>query len=158
MKMKLNHVLSKGLITLALLSSISLLSVMPAKAVPFDYNVIGGVTGSFNADISDLTSSFLNWSLQTPTHLFVPADLGVNSNDNLVLFQSVGVHDLTFAINTLSNTYTAIYSGGPQSSGVINGTFELASTNGSVPEAGTYLLLLAGLGIVGLAARYRMFA
>lgn len=34
--------------------------------------------------------------------------------------------------------------------------FTAPSTN--VPEAGTYLLLLAGLGIVGLAVRYRMFA
>lgn len=39
-----------------------------------------------------------------------------------------------------------------------SGQLVVTQVTPSVPEAGTYLLLFAGLGIVGLAARYRMFA
>ena len=150
--MKLNHVLSKGLITLALLSSISLLSVTPAKAIAFDYTVLGPVIGTFNADISISTNSFNTWSL-TPffsTHTFVPADLGFNTN--LALAQTVGPDSMSFLI-TSPTTYVGTFSIAG-ASGIFNGTFaqqEVVST----PEPGSYLLLLAGLGIVGLAARQR---
>jgi hypothetical protein len=153
MKMKLNHVLSKGLITLALLSSISLLSVMPAKAAAFTYDVVGPVAGTFNADISSTSNAFNTWSLTPFTfHTFVPADAGTNFN--LGLSQTFGSESLSFLI-TSPTTWAGTYvSSG--TSAVIHGDFSQQVV--STPEAGTYLLLLAGLGIVGLATRYRMFA
>jgi hypothetical protein len=155
MKITLNHILSKGLITLALLAGISLVSVTPAKAIALDYTVTGPVSGMLNADLSDPTSSFLDWSLTTYTHTYTPSESGVTSNNNLALFQTVYPDAFSFVI-TSASTYAGTFSG-YGSSGYFTGNYVQKETEpnySNTPEAGTNLLLLAGLGMVCLAARY----
>src|SRR6267143_1934766 len=83
--MKLNHLLSQGLIILALLSGIGLLSVTPAQAIPYDYTVTGDVTGAFNADLSVEGGSFNSWNLTTPTETFSDLTGTILLNTNFVL-------------------------------------------------------------------------
>lgn len=149
----------KLLLSLALISGISLFSLTPAQAIPLDYNVTGGMTGTFNADLSVGGGVFNSWTLTTPTATFTDTDGGVVFNTNFALFQIVSPNAFSFILplsplNSL--TYTGSFSGGVGSaSGTLSGSFVQAQ---SVPEAGTYLLLFAGLGMVYLAARQRKAA
>ena len=96
--MALKHLLPQGLVTLALVSGISLLSLMPAQAIPYDYTVTGTVVGTFNADLSVPGGSFTSWSLTTPIATFTDTTGTIFSNTNFALFQTLGINAISFLI------------------------------------------------------------
>lgn len=74
-----------------------------------------------------------------------------------------GVGNITCAAGSgcaIGSTYTLTYTatvpnGDPSSLGFVKYYLELHGTVGAVPEASTYGMLLAGLGLVGAAVRHR---
>lgn len=138
---------SNRLLTMALFAGISLMSVSPAQALPYDYTVTGSVTGTFNADLSVVTSSLNSWNLTTPTATFTNLSGTIFSNANLALFQLNGVNVFSFVITPLTSTYGGSYSGAT-SAGLFSGSF--TQVGASVPEPSTILLTLLGsLFLVG---------
>jgi len=146
--MTLNHLVLQGLIILALLSGIDLVSVTPAQAIPFDYTVTGTVTGTFNADLSIAGGSFNSWNLTTPTATFTESIGTVISNTNFLLIETLGTNVFSFLVEPppATNSYIGMYSGG-LNVGAFSGTFTQAT---SVPEPSSLLLL--GSGLLSLAA------
>ena len=138
--MKVKHLLQK-----------SMLSILPAQEIPYDYTVTGTLIGTFNADFSSLGSSFNSWSLTTPTATFTESTGIVLTNNLFLLNQLVGLNTLSFNIVPLlsDDTYYGGYTG-KGTAGLFSGTFATAT---SVPEPSSVLLL--GIALVGLAVWYR---
>lgn len=150
--MKVKHLLQKGLIAVALVSATSMLSILPAQAIPYDYTLMTGtLTGTFNADFSSWASSFNSWSLTTPTATFTESNGIVLTNNLFLLNQLVGLNTLSFNIVPLlsDDTYYGTFSG-RGTGGLFSGTFAQAT---SVPEPSSVLLF--GIALVGLAVWYR---
>lgn len=63
-----------------------------------------------------------------------------------------------FGLSNLGNTPFQVLINGSAGTSTPLSAYSGQLSVTAVPEAGTYLLLIAGLGMVGLAARYRMFA
>ncbi|HKQ36178.1 MAG TPA: PEP-CTERM sorting domain-containing protein [Nitrospiraceae bacterium] len=149
--MRVKHLLQQGLIAVALVSATSLLSIVPAHAIPYDYTVTGTVTGTFNADFSSFGSSFNSWTLTTPTATFSDSTGFVLTNSLFLLNQIQGFNSLSFNIVPLlsDDSYYGAYTG-KGTGGLFTGTFARAT---SVPEPTSVLLL--GIALVGLAVWYR---
>jgi hypothetical protein len=160
--MRLSQLLSKGLVMLALLSGMYLLSVTQAKATTF--SVTGDVTGTFDANLSALSPNniFNDWNLTTSSISFLKTDLAYLISPGFALVQnevvSLTPYTLFFVLGPLP---TSTYSGSNSYSGfLVNGStggapLLINGTYSQVPEAGTFLLLVAGLGMVSLAASRR---
>lgn len=148
--MRVKHLLQQGLIAVALVSATSLLSILPAQAIPYNYTVTGTVTGTFNADFSSFGSSFNSWTLTTPTATFSESSGFVLTNTFFLLNQIQGLNTLSFNIVPLlsADGYYGGYTG-KGTGGLFSGTFARAS----VPEPSSVLLL--GIALVGLAVWYR---
>ncbi len=96
---------------LALFTSVSVFSITPAQAIPYDYSVTGTVTGTFNADLSVPGGSFNSWSLSTPTATFTHLTGIVFANANLALFQTLGLNVFSFLVLPSTERYVGVYSG-----------------------------------------------
>lgn len=126
---------------LVLFTGVSVFSITPAQAIPYDYSVTGTVTGTFNADLSVPGGSFNSWSLTTPTATFTNLTGTVFANSNLALFQTLGLNVFSFLVVPSTERYVGVYSG-TSDAGYFWGSFtQLAS----VPEPGTISFMIVGL-------------
>lgn len=151
--MTMKKLLPQGLIILALVSGISVLSVTPAQAIAYDYTVTGTVIGTFNADLSVAGGSFNSWSLTTPVATFTNLTGTVFSNTNFALFQTLGINAFSFLVEPppATNSYSGIYSGGI-GAGSFSGSFTQAAA--SLPLPGTASLVIVGMLILLACSRW----
>ncbi len=148
----MNRLVCFGLV-LALFTATNALWSAPAQAMSYDYSVTGGITGTFNADLSLAGGSFNSWSLTTPIATFTNLTGTVISNTNFALFQTLGSNAFSFLLLSPTDNYTGIFSG-IAGAGSLSGTFTQVSS--SVPVPGTMSLMLVGL--LALAAAHRVLA
>lgn len=110
---------------------------------------------SASGDSASLNMSGLKWN-----YLGSPAVMGTGAWSS---GYTNGVGNLTCAVGSgcsIGSVYTLKYTatvpvGDPSALGAIKYYFELHGTVGAVPEASTYGMMLAGLGVIGVAVRRR---
>lgn len=97
-------------------------------------------TGTYNFDFT-LSTQYID-------------SASVHVNGQLATSYGGGIFKF-FGLSSVSTTpFSVLIEGTSNSKSLYSGELQVSA----VPEAGTYLLLIAGLGMVCLAARHRMFA
>jgi len=160
----------KKLILKAALLAATLALPMSANAVVYwDWSWSGNGTGSGSLTTDDLSgTSYLItdmmgiWNGANITGLLAPGSYG--SNDNLLFddLPQLTFNGVSFGTNVVSSSqvnlfwseYLKNYAGVETQRNIRGGTFT-ATQVAPVPEPETYALMLAGLALVGAAARRR---
>ncbi|MDR2208452.1 MAG: FxDxF family PEP-CTERM protein [Azoarcus sp.] len=133
---------------------------------------VTGATGTLTASLANLSLDFgfddltfsvyegtytdrLNWGVNADVvQVALPELFGLKSVGSFGL-QSDGSLAGTFDFNPGVSDYTLVITGFAAGISLL-GTSEYTFTMTAVPEPGTYAMLLAGLGIVGMVSRRRM--
>ena len=122
-----------------------------------DTGSLGGIS-ILSASGDTATLNMSNWKVDWNGVLDIPMSTGAWS-----VGYTNGVGNLTCAVGSgcaVGSAYTLKYTatvpvGDPSGFGTVKYYLELNGTVGAVPEASTYGMMLAGLGLVGFAVRRR---
>lgn len=159
---------------LALLAAAAVCSIAtPAAAtiVTTNYAVTGTGTGTFSLNFDTVTSSYslnsLSLSVTGGSTLFNLTNAGIQPNGSSLLLggnvggistvdATLGVDDFLTSINPTAMTQTSsfffYYNAG--NTGISSGSITVNMVSG-VPEPGTWMMMLAGFGAIGMALRFR---
>ena len=138
-----------------------------ADAATYAFDLSGSRNASFTLDTADATSSFFQTNFANVTGTFD----GMTQTASLINFSAVSfIADLNIVGTSLGFTQfsgPALYTGSNDSPVFTPGTYQLTSIvsgnstltitegTGAVPEPASWALMIAGFGLVGIAARRR---